>query len=136
MSEIQDFTFKYQPWARLQGFYAGLSKKNNVYITSNFANGYKKKLLVIFVGAVIELIFFQFDTAFGVLNLLASLIIMGMDYPEKLDKLGKIGTNYYFRALVYTAFVFPGLMLAPTTTGVFCLFFSAMTYLVAALRNE
>ncbi|KAJ3306944.1 hypothetical protein HDV03_003269 [Kappamyces sp. JEL0829] len=113
MDQIIDkkFKFLWQPWARIQGFSAGV---------------------FILMGAIISIFFPQrlyMLISFGV----SSLVIL-MDYP--LVTIPFIGTNYWVKGFLYLVFAASGMLQAPTHTGSMCLACSGFTYLVAAYHGE
>eukprot|EP00842_Homolaphlyctis_polyrhiza_P004735 jgi/Hompol1/5262/HPOL_001884-RA len=108
------FAFTWQPWAGIQGFYAGI---------------------FILMGGIVSM-WYTSKIIAGV-NIATSAIVIALEYPlPGIDKLGFLSKNYYVRALLYLAFVAPGILQAPTHTGVFCLFCAAVTYLWAAICGE
>ncbi|KAL2915524.1 hypothetical protein HK105_204926 [Polyrhizophydium stewartii] len=108
------FAFKWQPWANLQAFYAGV---------------------FILMGAIIS--YWYPSMMFAGINTATALIILAFETPfPGFNRLGFVSTNLYLRALLYLAFIVPGLPQAPTHTGVLCLFCAAVTYLWAAIRGE
>ncbi|KAH9248391.1 hypothetical protein BASA81_013931, partial [Batrachochytrium salamandrivorans] len=81
------FTFLWKPWASLQAYYAAI---------------------FVMMGAVVSIWYPSQLIAGG--NLLTSLIIIALEHPfPYMDKLGFVSNNYYLRALLYAAFVAPGL---------------------------
>ncbi|EGF83609.1 hypothetical protein BATDEDRAFT_34290 [Batrachochytrium dendrobatidis JAM81] len=108
------FAFQWRPWANLQAYYAAV---------------------FILIGSVISAWFPNRFVAGA--NLFISLLIIGLEHPfPYMDKLGFVSNNLYLRALLYAACVVPGLIQAPTHTGVLCLSCAALTYLWAAVCGE
>ncbi|KAH6559894.1 hypothetical protein BASA50_011333 [Batrachochytrium salamandrivorans] len=108
------FTFLWKPWASLQAYYAAI---------------------FVMMGAVVSIWYPSQLIAGG--NLLTSLIIIALEHPfPYMDKLGFVSNNYYLRALLYAAFVAPGLLQAATHTGSLCLVCAVLTYAWAAICGE
>ncbi|KAJ3308354.1 hypothetical protein HDV04_003916 [Boothiomyces sp. JEL0838] len=106
------FKFNWQPWARIQGIGA-----------ASF----------IFMAAVIQI--FYPDLYIALINFAISILIVALEYPP-LGNVPFLGTNYFFRFLLYTAMSVFGMISAPSTTGAMCLFCSALTYLRAGINGE
>ena len=114
MNKIIDekFKFKWEPWARIQGFSAGV---------------------FVFMGALISI--FYPIRLYMIISFSVSVVVMLLDYPI-LNRIPGFGTNYWFRGILYIVFAASGMLQAPTHTGSLCLFCSGVTYLYAALNGE